>query len=146
MQALVNTTLERLSFTLNDTFNNWCVTQASAIAPGIAVILGAYVQAIHRTFGKASFPMNLTLGPTECLAHIFKQVREVQLSLTEMWKQVKWAGPNLILGVGEDPGASFGQKVTDVREGMRGLVLEKYRPNATQLMDLSHLLFRDLPA
>lgn len=146
MKSLVDATLEKLTSILNNTFDTFCVEQASPMTPGTAVMLGAYVQSVHRIFGKTSFPVKLTLGPAESLAHVFKRVREIQLSLTDMWKQVKQVGPNVILAVGDDPGVSFGQKVTQVREGMQRLELERYRPGVRQLMDLSHFLFRDLPA
>jgi len=118
------------------------------MTPITAMILGTYVQSVHRIFGKTSFPLELTLGPTESLAHVFKRIREVQLALTDMWKRVKQVRPNVALGVDNDhdPGVRFGQEVTEVREGMRGLELEMYRPGFSQLMDLGHFLFRDLPA
>lgn len=146
MQSLIDTTLEKLTSILNNTFHALCVKKASPIAPSTATILGTYVQSVYHVFGKTSFPLELTLGPTESLAHLFKKIREVQLSLTDMWKQVKHIWSNVALEIDNDPGVRFGQEVTEVREGMRGLELERYRPGVSQLMDLSHFLFRGLPA
>lgn len=137
-----NKALDGLLAILNDTYNTLCGAADEPLVVGKALMLGAYVQTIHRSFGTNTFP--LTLSWNYPLSSLFQQLREIQPVLTDVWKQMKAiAGSNVHWGLDFDdnPWIAFGDKITQVRTELKGLDLTKYRPDVVQLLDIGPYVF-----
>lgn len=134
--------LDGLLAILNDTYNTLCGAADESLVVGKALMLGAYVQTIHRSFQTNTFP--LTLSWNYPLGSLFQQLRKIQPVLTNVWKQMKAiAGSNVHWGLDFDdnPWIAFGDKITQVRTELKGLDLKKYRPDVVKLLDIGPYVF-----